>query len=126
MFSFHIFFIAIVQGITEFLPISSSAHLIMIPYIMKVSDQGVLIDISVHLGSLLALIIFFITDNKKDSISENIRFGIRVPYLDSLLSPILLAVPLQLLAYHVALLKNCDIDKPRNLAKSVTVEWNVY
>ena len=66
--------------------------------------------------------IFFLTDNKKDSISENIRYGIRVPYLDELLSPILLAVPLQLLAYHVALLKNCDIDKPRNLAKSVTVE----
>ena len=66
--------------------------------------------------------IFFLTDNKKDSISENIRFGIRVPHLDELLSPILLAVPLQLLAYHVALLKNCDIDKPRNLAKSVTVE----
>ena len=64
MFSFHIFFIAIVQGITEFLPISSSAHLIMIPYIMKVSDQGVIIDISVHLGSLLALIIFF----KKESV----------------------------------------------------------
>ena len=64
MFSFHIFFIAIVQGITEFLPISSSAHLIMIPYIIKVSDQGVLIDISVHLGSLLALIIFF----KKESV----------------------------------------------------------
>ena len=64
MFSFHIFFIAIIQGITEFLPISSSAHLIIIPYIMKVSDQGVLIDISVHLGSLLALIIFF----KKESV----------------------------------------------------------
>ncbi len=66
--------------------------------------------------------IFFITDNKKESISENIRFGIRVPHLDNLLTPIILAVPLQLLAYHVALLKNCDIDKPRNLAKSVTVE----
>ena len=66
--------------------------------------------------------IFFITDNKKDSISENIRFGLRVPHLDNLLSAILLTVPLQLLAYHVALLKNCDIDKPRNLAKSVTVE----
>ena len=64
MFSFHIFFIAIIQGITEFLPISSSAHLIIIPYIMKVSDQGVLIDISVHLGSLFALIIFF----KKESV----------------------------------------------------------
>ncbi len=66
--------------------------------------------------------IFFITDNKKDSMSENIRFGLRVPHLDDLLTPILLTVPLQLLAYHVALLKNCDIDKPRNLAKSVTVE----
>ena len=66
--------------------------------------------------------IFFITDNKKDSISENIRFGLRVPHLDDLLAAILLTVPLQLLAYHVALLKNCDIDKPRNLAKSVTVE----
>ena len=66
--------------------------------------------------------ILFITDNKKELINENIRFGIRVPSLDNLLSPILLTIPLQLLAYHVALLKNCDIDKPRNLAKSVTVE----
>ena len=66
--------------------------------------------------------ILFITDNKKDSLNENIRFGLRVPYLDNLLSPILLTLPLQLLAYHVALLKNCDVDKPRNLAKSVTVE----
>ena len=66
--------------------------------------------------------IIFITDNKKDSISENIRFGIRVPHLDNHLSSILLTVPLQLLAYHVALLKDRDIDKPRNLAKSVTVE----
>ena len=66
--------------------------------------------------------ILFITDNKKDLINENIRFGIRVPSLDNLLSPFLLTIPLQLLAYHVALLKNCDIDKPRNLAKSVTVE----
>tara|TARA_X000001036_G_scaffold173939_1_gene164605 strand:+ start:494 stop:2311 length:1818 start_codon:yes stop_codon:yes gene_type:complete len=66
--------------------------------------------------------ILFITDHKKDLINENIRFGIRVPSLDTLLAPILLTIPIQLLAYHVALLKNCDIDKPRNLAKSVTVE----
>ena len=66
--------------------------------------------------------IFLLTDNKKDALSENIRFGFRVPHLDNLLSGILFTVPLQLLAYHVALLKNCDIDKPRNLAKSVTVE----
>ena len=64
----------------------------------------------------------FITDNKKRLLSTNIRFRLRVPRVDNLLSPLLLTIPLQLLAYHVALLKNCDIDKPRNLAKSVTVE----
>ena len=66
--------------------------------------------------------IFFITDNNKRLLSTNIRYRLRVPRIDNLLSPILLTIPLQLLAYHVALLKNCDIDKPRNLAKSVTVE----
>ena len=66
--------------------------------------------------------ILFITDHKKELMNENIRFGIRVPEIDNLLSPILLTIPIQLLAYHVALLKGCDIDKPRNLAKSVTVE----
>ena len=66
--------------------------------------------------------ILFITDNKKDLLNENIRFGLRIPLLDNLLSPLLFTIPLQLLAYHVALLKNRDIDKPRNLAKSVTVE----
>ena len=66
--------------------------------------------------------IFFITDNNKRLLSTNIRYRLRVPRIDNLLSPLLLTIPLQLLAYHVALLKNCDIDKPRNLAKSVTVE----
>ena len=66
--------------------------------------------------------IFFITDNNKRLLSTNIRFKLRVPRVDSFLSPLLLTIPLQLLAYHVASLKNCDIDKPRNLAKSVTVE----
>ncbi len=66
--------------------------------------------------------ILFISDYKKELINENVRFGVTVPFLDNLLSPILLTIPIQLLAYHVALLKGCDIDKPRNLAKSVTVE----
>jgi glucosamine--fructose-6-phosphate aminotransferase (isomerizing) len=46
----------------------------------------------------------------------------QVPANEPELDPILLNIPLQLLAYHVALDKGCDIDKPRNLAKSVTVE----
>jgi glucosamine--fructose-6-phosphate aminotransferase (isomerizing) len=46
----------------------------------------------------------------------------RLPEHYGLLSPVLHVVPLQLLAYHVALVKGTDVDKPRNLAKSVTVE----
>jgi len=45
-----------------------------------------------------------------------------VPALEPELDPLLLNIPLQLLAYHVARQRGCDIDKPRNLAKSVTVE----
>ncbi|MGC8641751.1 MAG: SIS domain-containing protein, partial [Isosphaeraceae bacterium] len=45
-----------------------------------------------------------------------------VPDAPEVIQPLLSVVPLQLLAYHVARLRGCDIDKPRNLAKSVTVE----
>jgi glucosamine--fructose-6-phosphate aminotransferase (isomerizing) len=47
---------------------------------------------------------------------------IRVPPAPLLLMPIVLSVPMQLLAYHIAVLRGCDVDQPRNLAKSVTVE----
>lgn len=54
--------IAVVQGITEFLPISSSGHLILIPYLTDFPDQGPLIDVAVHVGSLLAIIVYFFKD----------------------------------------------------------------
>lgn len=47
---------------------------------------------------------------------------IYLPEINSYLTPILLTIPLQLFAYHIALLRGCDVDQPRNLAKSVTVE----
>ena len=47
---------------------------------------------------------------------------VRVPACPPLLSPVLTVIPLQLLAYHIAVLRGCDVDRPRNLAKSVTVE----
>jgi len=53
--------------------------------------------------------------------SEGVQV-IRMPDHAGLLSPILHSVPLQLLAYHAALARGNDVDKPRNLAKSVTVE----
>ncbi len=47
---------------------------------------------------------------------------VAIPATNPLLTPILLVIPLQLLAYHIAVQKGCDVDQPRNLAKSVTVE----
>ena len=54
--------IAVVQGITEFLPISSSGHLILISVFTGFEDQGPMIDIAVHVGSLLAIIVYFFKD----------------------------------------------------------------
>jgi glucosamine--fructose-6-phosphate aminotransferase (isomerizing) len=47
---------------------------------------------------------------------------IYIPEVRKIFSPLLTVIPLQLLAYHVAVLRGCDVDQPRNLAKSVTVE----
>jgi glucosamine--fructose-6-phosphate aminotransferase (isomerizing) len=55
-------------------------------------------------------------------IAEKADHTIYIPNVDSLLNPILSTIPLQLFAYHVAVARRCDVDKPRNLAKSVTVE----
>ena len=58
----QIIVLALVQGLTEFLPISSSAHLVLVPKLLKWSDQGLAFDVAVHLGSLLAVIWYFRQD----------------------------------------------------------------
>ncbi|MDX1485180.1 MAG: undecaprenyl-diphosphate phosphatase [Alphaproteobacteria bacterium] len=58
----HILTVAVVQGITEFLPISSQAHLVLIPHLTGWCDQGPVIDIGVHFGTLLAVIVYFRRD----------------------------------------------------------------
>jgi glutamine---fructose-6-phosphate transaminase (isomerizing) len=57
-----------------------------------------------------------------DHIAKEVQDVIYVPSTLEPLFPLLAVVPLQLLAYHIAVLRECDVDKPRNLAKSVTVE----
>jgi undecaprenyl-diphosphatase len=54
--------IALVQGITEFLPISSSAHLVLVPVVTGWPDQGILVDVAVHIGTLGAVIAYFRAD----------------------------------------------------------------
>jgi len=54
--------LAIVQGLTEFLPISSSGHLVLVPYLVEWTDQGLAFDVAVHFGSLIAVCLFFRED----------------------------------------------------------------
>ena len=66
--------------------------------------------------------LYVFADHETGLKSEPGTTVIEMPHADRLIAPIVYTVPLQLLAYHVAVLKGTDIDQPRNLAKSVTVE----
>jgi glutamine---fructose-6-phosphate transaminase (isomerizing) len=57
-----------------------------------------------------------------EEIKQRVEHTIQIPQAPELLLPVLEVVPLQLLAYHIAVRRGCDVDQPRNLAKSVTVE----
>lgn len=59
---FHLFLVALIQGLTEFLPISSSGHLILLPNLTGMEDQGQVIDVAVHIGTLGAVILYFWKD----------------------------------------------------------------
>ena len=67
-------------------------------------------------------IVIAVTDAADTPLADKADALIEVPKTHPLLSPLLMTLPLQLLAYHIALLRGCDVDQPRNLAKSVTVE----
>lgn len=73
MTTLQIIVLAIVQGITEFLPVSSSGHLVLVPYFFAWDDQGLAFDVAVHFGSLAAVCLFF----RKD-IAALIRGGFQV------------------------------------------------
>ena len=59
---FQLVLVALIQGITEFLPVSSSGHLILLPGLTGYADQGQVIDVAVHLGTLAAVVIYFWRD----------------------------------------------------------------
>lgn len=73
MTGIQIVVLAVVQGLTEFLPISSSGHLVLVPYAFGWSDQGLAFDVAVHFGSLVAVLLFFRTD-----IAALLRGGVEV------------------------------------------------
>ena len=75
----EIFLLSIIQGVSEFLPVSSAAHLIIASNIYEFTNQSLLIDISLHLGSLLAILFYFKEDifdlNKNKNLFYKIAIG---------------------------------------------------
>ena len=63
-----------------------------------------------------------VVDNEDSRVAELADEVIEIPPVPDFLQPVVAIIPLQLLAYHIAVARGCDVDKPRNLAKSVTVE----
>jgi undecaprenyl-diphosphatase len=77
MDSWHVVALALVQGLTEFLPISSSAHLILLPFFAQWPDQGLSFDVAVHVGTLAAVVAYFRRDLGKMLADwlESLRLG---------------------------------------------------
>ena len=73
MTTVQIIVLAVVQGLTEFLPISSSGHLVLVPYLVEWTDQGLAFDVAVHFGSLLAVVLCF-----REDIAGLIRGGMQI------------------------------------------------
>ncbi len=67
-------------------------------------------------------VVIVVTDAEEGQLDELCEHVIRIPKTHEMLSPLLTVIPLQLLSYYIAVLRGCDVDQPRNLAKSVTVE----
>jgi glucosamine--fructose-6-phosphate aminotransferase (isomerizing) len=67
-------------------------------------------------------VVIALADEGDEAIADKADYVLRAPEAPSLLSPVVNVIPLQLLAYHLAVRRGCDVDQPRNLAKSVTVE----
>ena len=67
-------------------------------------------------------VVIAVVTEGEEVISKMADYIIEIPETEEPLTPLLSVIPLQLLSYHIALLRNCDVDQPRNLAKSVTVE----
>ena len=79
--------------------------------------KGNIEEVKARMGKVIVL-----TEANNSVVQEKADEVILIPETSEMLMPIVLAVPLQLLAYHIAVLRGTDVDQPRNLAKSVTVE----
>jgi glucosamine--fructose-6-phosphate aminotransferase (isomerizing) len=76
-----------------------------------------IMEVKARKGKIIAIV-----SEGDEQVCELADYCIEIPECDEMLVPLLATIPLQLLSYHIALLRGCNVDQPRNLAKSVTVE----
>ncbi|MEM0948371.1 MAG: undecaprenyl-diphosphate phosphatase [Pseudomonadota bacterium] len=109
--------VAVIQGITEFLPVSSSGHLILLPNLVGFEDQGLVIDVAVHIGSLGAVVLYFWTDVKRilSGLPKLIRWQIDGPEAWLALCLVIATIPVVLLGL---VLKLTGLDEAM---RSITV-----
>ena len=102
MENLQIFLLAIIQGITEFLPISSQSHLILITKLFGFKDQGLGFDIALHTGSLFAIMIYFRREISQIlSISDEGKSYIKLIILGSIPLPIIAMVFIDFISQHM-------------------------
>jgi len=117
---FHIFLVAIIQGLTEFLPISSSGHLILLPELTGMIDQGLVIDVAVHVGTLFAVVIYFWSDVRNAIIGLPRALSGRADTPGSRLAQLLLIASIPVIAFG-ALLKLSGYDA--SLRSIAVIGW---
>ena len=71
----QVLILGVIQGLTEFLPISSSGHLILAQHLLKVDESGVLLEVILHMGTLAAILIYYYDDIKQLILSTFRRTG---------------------------------------------------
>ena len=89
-------FLGIIQGFTEFLPISSSGHLVIAQHFMSIHQKGVLLEIVLHMGTLVAILIYYwddLIELIKNTFSENTAMQVYLSYLVVATIPIIFAYP---------------------------------
>ena len=103
----EIFILSLIQGITEFLPISSSSHLILVSEFLNFENQSLSIDVSLHIGSFMAVVIYFYKDISNFFYNKVLFFKILIS-----------SIPVMIIGFF--LVKSGLIEKIRNLE---TIAW---
>ena len=107
---YHLILIALIQGITEFLPVSSSGHLILLPGLTGLTDQGPVIDVAAHVGTLLAVIVYFWSDLRHITrgVPQVMRGQFESPSARLLVALILATLPVMVLGLILKLIGLSD------------------